>query len=84
MHCLQATGKYPVCRRDREFFSPEILHAAAVKGLRHSSPSHWQSSFDGVNTCVYKSVHLLIPVEDTLSPFLLGCTEMSVGTSGTR
>ena len=26
--------------------------------LIHSSPSHWQCSFDGVNTRVYKSVHL--------------------------
>ena len=28
------TGKYTVCRRIRAYFSPEILHAGAVKGLR--------------------------------------------------
>ena len=27
------TGKYPVCRRVRVSFSPEILQAGAVKGL---------------------------------------------------
>ena len=27
------TGKYPVCRRVRTSFSPEILQAGAVKGL---------------------------------------------------
>ena len=28
------TGKYTVCRRVRAYFSPEILQAGAVKGLR--------------------------------------------------
>ena len=30
------TGKYTLCGRDRAYFSPEILQAGAVKGLREA------------------------------------------------
>ena len=34
------TGKYTVCRRVRATFSPEILEAGAVKGLKWLSSLH--------------------------------------------
>ena len=37
------TGKYAVCRCVRAFFSPNILHAGAVKGLKNWCRRDWQN-----------------------------------------
>ena len=72
------SGKYTVCRRVRVSFSPEILQAGAVKGLRQVN------CFGADSVALDTATHFRIQMRDTISILLSSSSELNKSSQFTE